>query len=160
MTYKATSPGQLLMRRWRRLSSLPGGCWLFSYLLGRLAPYTGTIGARVRELRPGFASVELRDRRKIRNHLESIHAIALMNLGELTASLALMSGLHSGVRGIITGLSIECHKKARGRLTSECAATPVDVSEDMEQQVHAEIRDQGGDLVARCITTWRLGLIP
>lgn len=160
MTNKGTSPGQQLMQRWQRLSSLPGGRWLFSFILGRFAPYSGSIGAQVRELRPGFASVELRDRRKIRNHLDSIHAIALMNLGELTSGLALMCGLHPGVRGIITGLSIEYHKKARGRLFSECLAAPPKVTEDMEHEVQANIRDQSGDVVARCTATWRLGLAP
>lgn len=160
MQDKVVSPGQQLMQRWQQLSSLPGGPWLFSFILGRFAPYTGSIGARVRELRPGYASVELRDRRKIRNHLNSIHAIALMNLGEMTTGLALISGLQPGVRGIITGLSIEYHKKARGRLFSECSTKTPEVSADMEQQVYADIKDQSGEVVARCTATWRLGLIP
>ncbi len=160
MTTMETSPAQQLLQRWQRLSSLPGGRWLFSFLLGRFAPYTGSIGAQVKEIRPGFASVELRDRRKIRNHLNSIHAIALMNLGELTTGLALMSGLQTGVRGIITGLSIEYHKKARGRLYSECSTTPPKIINDMEHEVHADIKDQSGDVVAHCTATWRLGLSP
>jgi len=160
MTTKESSPAHQLLQRWQRLSSLPGGRWLFSFLLGRLAPYTGSIGAQVRELRPGFARVELRDRRNIRNHLNSIHAIALMNLGELTTGLALMSGLQTGVRGIITGLSIEYHKKARGQLSSECSTALPKVIHDMEHEVHADIKDQSGDVVAHCTATWRLGLNP
>ena len=149
-----------LLQRWQCLSAWPGGRRLFSFMLGWFAPYTGTIGAQVRELRPGYAKVVLRDRRKIRNHLNSIHAIALMNLGELTTGLALMSGLQRGVRGIITGLSIDYDKKARGRLVCECTLLPTHVSEDTERQVHAEIKDAAGDVVARCTAKWRLGLIP
>ena len=152
--------GDRLLHSWQRLSPLPGGRWLFSFILGRFAPYTGSIGARVRELRPGYASVELRDRHRVRNHLNSIHAIALMNLGEVTTGLALLTGLRPGVRGIITGLSIEYFKKARGQLVSECTTTQPDVREDMEHEVIADIKDSEGDVVARCTARWRLGLMP
>lgn len=152
--------GDRLLRTWQGLSALPGGRHIFSFLLGRLAPYTGSIGALVQDIRPGYAWVELRDRHKLRNHLNCIHAIALMNLGEVTTGLALMTGLKPGVRGIITGLSIEYFKKARGRLVSVAETIQPEVRGDLEHEVIADIKDQGGDLVARCTAKWRLGLIP
>jgi len=152
--------GEELLRRWQSLSRWPGGRWLFSFLLGRFTPYTGSIGAQVRDLRAGHARVELRDRHRVRNHLNSIHAIALMNLGEVATGLALLSGLKPGVRGIITGLSIEYFKKARGRLVAECTTTLPEVKEDFEYEVHADIKDSVGEVVAHCTARWRLGLIP
>lgn len=152
--------GEQMLRRWQSLSRLPGGRWLFSFLLGRFAPYSGSIGAQVKELHAGFARVEMRDRRKVRNHLNSIHAIALMNLGEITTGLALLSGLKPGVRGIITGLSIEYFKKARGRLSAQSTITPPEVNDDLELDVYADIQDNSGEVVARCTAKWRLGLIP
>lgn len=160
MVRQTISLSEQLLNRWQSLSRWPGGRWLFSLLLGRFAPYSGSIGADVTQLRAGYACVQLRDRRKIRNHLNSIHAIALMNLGELTTGLALMSNLPAGVRGIITGLSIDYFKKARGRLTCECTTLPPTVNEDIEHIVIAEIKDQHEDVVARCKATWRLGLMP
>ena len=151
--------GDRMLRRWQRLSPWPGGKWLFSFLIGRFAPYTGSISPRVIELAPGHAKVELRDRHKVRNHLNSIHAIALMNLGEVTTGLALLSGLKPGVRGIITGLSIDYYKKARGRLVAESSTTQPAVNGDIEHEVIAEIKDRQGDVVASCTAKWRLGLI-
>lgn len=152
--------GDRLLRTWRRLSALPGGRRLFSFLLGRFAPYTGTIGARVKDIRPGYAKVELRDRHKLRNHLNCVHAVALLNLGEVTTGLALMTGLRPGVRGIITGLSMEYFKKARGRLVSVAETVQPEVKDDVEHEVIADIKDRDGDVVARCTAKWRLGLIP
>lgn len=152
--------GQKILRLWQRLSRWPGGRRLFSFILGIFIPYTGTIKPQVKEIRPGYARVEMCDKRRVRNHLNSVHAIALMNLGELTTGLALMTGLQPGVRGIITGLSIEYYKKARGQLLAISNTTAPEVQGDIEHEVIAEIKNRDGDVVARCTARWRLGLTP
>ena len=120
MSQSRPAIGDRLMKTWQRLAPLPGGRWLFSFILGQIAPYTGTIGASVKEIRPGYARVELRDRRKVRNHLGSVHAMALGNLGEMVTGLALMNSLPDKTRGILTGFSIRYLKKARGMLSADC----------------------------------------
>ena len=137
----AVSPAPRLLATWARLHALPGGRWLFSRFLGWMVPYTGSIGARVEQLVPGHVIVSLRDRRAVRNHLRSVHAIALVNLAEVTSGLAMLTAVPANVRGIVTGLRISYGKKARGRLVAESTAT---------------IRDAAGDEVAVATVTWRL----
>ncbi len=154
------NPIARLQMLWQRLAPLPGGSWLFSRILGWVIPYTGSIGANVKVLKPGFVLIQLRDRRRVRNHLHSIHALALANLGELASGLAMLGTLPSNTRGIPTQLSIEYFKKARGKLTAESHCTPPTVTEDTDFKVYADIRDAKGDQVARTTVNWRLGPVP
>jgi acyl-coenzyme A thioesterase PaaI-like protein len=145
-----------LLGLWTKLAPMPGGRWIFSRMLGRMIPYTGALGASVVTLERGHAIVELLDRRGIRNHLGSIHAAALTNLGELASGLALMTGAPEHVRGIPIRLTTDFLKKARGRLVAESRASFPDVSEPMEHEAVAEVRDDSGDVVARITALWRV----
>ena len=156
MPSQAISLGPRLFALWQRTSKWPGGPWIFSRMLARTVPYSGTIGAQVVQLSPGHAVLRLRDRRRVRNHLGSVHAIALANLGELTSGLATLTGLPVGVRGIVTRLEVEYLKKARGTLLAEARVTPPNVTEATDTVVMAEIRDASGDPVARVHARWRL----
>ena len=142
---------------WERLSGIPGGKKLFSLAIGRMAPYSGTIGAYVEELRPGYAKVSMRDRKKVRNHLNCVHAIALMNLGEIATGLATISGMPNDTRSILSGLSMEYLKKARGTLTAECSIPTIESSERKEYEIVGEIKDSSGEVVARATAKWLVG---
>jgi acyl-coenzyme A thioesterase PaaI-like protein len=98
----------------------------------------------------------MRDRKAVRNHLNSIHAIALANLAEVTSGTAMLMALPAGTRGIVTGLSITYIKKARGRLTAECRCDLPEVTGETSFDVHAAIKDQSNDIVAKATVTWLL----
>ncbi len=143
------SVGNPIRDLWDRMSRLPGGTRLFSALVGQMAPYTGSINARVIELRRGFAKVELRDRRAVRNHLRSVHAIALCNLAELTGNVALAYSLPDDARFIVAGLEIDYLKKARGTITGICECQVPLSNVRKEYRVAVSMQNAAGDEVAR-----------
>lgn len=143
---------------WKALADKPFGKQLFSRMVGLMAPYTGTISPLVLELAPGHARVQIRDRWSLRNHLRSVHAIALMNLGEATTGLAVMSLVPSGGRGIPRELAMEYIKKARGTITCESTVEIPTAPGTHEVEVHGELRNSIGEVVAKIRARWRLDL--
>jgi len=147
-----------ILRWWQRLSSVPAGSMIFSLFLGWYAPYSGSIKSRVEVLRPGLSRITLRDRWRVRNHLQSIHAIAMINLGEIATGLAVLTTLDSNMRGIVLGLQAEYLKKARGKLTANASfELPSIVGEDVPCESETEIVDEAGDVVAIVRATWLIG---
>jgi acyl-coenzyme A thioesterase PaaI-like protein len=152
------SAGQKLLNVLNKLSAIPGGLFIFSRIIAWKVPYSGTIGARVVDLKPGYAKLILKDKKSIRNHLNSIHAVALTNFGELTSGLALNTGLAANVRGIVTQINTNYAKKARGTLVAECRCEPPTVTKDMEYTIESVIKDREQEIVANVKVVWRLSL--
>ncbi len=158
-------PVARLRRAWRSLRRLPGGKWLFSRMVGRAAPYTGTIKARVEELDDGYARLTMRDRKKVRNHLRSVHAVAQLNLAEETSGLAIVFSMPPGHRGIPIRLEIDYLKKARGTITAECRvpggiAPLPEGEEDRELEVGVVLTDPHGERVSEARARWVMGRTP
>ena len=139
------------------LAKLPGGSHIFSKYLSFVIPYSGSISARVLELRPGYSRVQLDDRRAIRNHLGSIHAVALMNLGELASGLALTTSIPDDARAILVNYSIEFKKKARGTLLAHSLCDLISSSDPKEITISAQIQDCHEDRVALVSAIWKIG---
>ncbi len=146
---------------WRFLQNKPFGRWIFNQIIRVINPYTGALKADVCELGKGFARIKLRDRRALRNHLNSIHAIALTNLGEYASGLALITLFSANMRGIPVEINIEFFKKARGVLMAQCRTQLPELltGQEAEHIVIAEIRDADDDLVARAEVRWKLSFM-
>jgi len=140
----------IIRSMWDRMAPLPGGKRLFSMAIGTMAPYTGTVDAQVVELSRGHAEAVMRDRRSVRNHLSCVHAVALVNLAELTGNLALSYSLPDDARFIVSGLSIEYIKKARGLIRARCDCPTPTTSERMQYEILVELIDPSDVVVARC----------
>jgi uncharacterized protein (TIGR00369 family) len=149
--------GNPLRDAWNLLHGKPGGDALLNLAIKVLIPYTGSLGARVLEVRPGFARVELVERRAVRNHLSCIHAVALANLVELAGNVGIMYALPDDARFIIGGMRLAYHRKARGRVVAE-AHPPVPTSSEKQAfEVHVEVRDAKGELVCEGWLDTRVG---
>ena len=141
----------------RRLSSKPGGKWLFSRLVCLKAPYFASIAPRMELLEPGRAVATLRHRRAVTNHLGTVHAIALCNLAEFTGGLACDVSIPASMRWIPRGMTVEYLKKAVGsmRATATPAFAPRDAAEGYELPFEVVVENPQGEAVFKAsIAMW------
>lgn len=83
--------------------------------------------------------------------------MALANLGELASGLAMTTALPDGIRAIVTRLTIDFTKKARGTLTAiGTGSPPLRIEGPMDVDVKTLISDESGEEVAVVHVTWRI----
>jgi acyl-coenzyme A thioesterase PaaI-like protein len=140
----------------RRLATWPAGIWLFSRVICFKAPYFSSISPWIGTLEPGRCVVRLRDRRRVRNHIGTVHAIALCNAAELAGGLATDATIPGSMRWIPKGMAVRYLKKATGTL--EVTATVPTIGDTaVAQELHASVvaRDAQGEAVFDAdITMW------
>lgn len=145
-----------ILNTWKTFADKPFGKQLVSRAVGLMAPYTGSISPKILDIEPGHARVQMRDRWGVRNHLRSLHAVALMNLGEACTGLAVMSVLPPGGRGIVLELGMTYVKKARGTITAESRVTIPETPGSHDLWVEGELVNATGEVVARARARWRI----
>ena len=148
---------QSVLTLYNRLADKPAGRWLFSKLVCWKAPYFASIAPRIESLEPGRGVATIRHRRRVTNHIGSVHAIALCNLAELIGGLTIDVSLPPSMRWIPKGMTVEYMKKAMG--TMRAVATPgfaphvADAGYELPVQV--EVTDAQGEAVFRArIAMW------
>ncbi|APJ02710.1 DUF4442 domain-containing protein [Silvanigrella aquatica] len=154
-----SSPSKLVQTTWPQLKKVPGGNKIFSSIISHYIPYTGSISPVVLSIENSFVRILLKDKKSVRNHLNSIHAIALANLGEFSSGLCLISQLPHNALAILIKIEVEYLKKARGNLISECFFQyPVETKNDEELKLYANITNDKNEIVTKVTATWKVRL--
>jgi acyl-coenzyme A thioesterase PaaI-like protein len=138
-----------LLTLYNRMQRWPAGQWLFSRAVCLKAPYFASIAPRITVLEPGRCEGRIAHRRKITNHIGTVHAIALCNLAELTAGLMVDASLPKGMRWIPKGMDVKYLAKATG--TQHAVAVPeqpiVAAEASYALPVNVQVRDTAGTVV-------------
>jgi len=146
-----------LLTLYRRMQRWPAGSWLFARAVCLKAPYFASIAPRITRLEPGRCEARIAHRRRVTNHIGTVHAIALCNLAELTAGLMVDASLPKGMRWIPKGMEVHYLAKATG--TQHAVATPeqpiVAAEAGYALPVKVQVHDDAGTAVfAARIAMW------
>lgn len=138
-----------LLALYRKLSRWPFGRWLFTRAICFKAPYFGSISPLFTVLEAGRCEATIRDRRRLHNHIGTVHAIALCNLAELTAGVMTDASLPAGMRWIPKGMTVQYLKKASGTLRGIATpAIPIEArASGYELPVNVDVLDAAGERV-------------
>lgn len=148
-----TSP---VMSLYERTTRLPQGRRVFSLLFSLKAPYFASVRPRFAELRPDYAELVVRKRRRVQNHIGTVHVIAICN------------GLEAAM-GALAEVSVPAHKRwiPRGMEVSYTAKATSDITciaeteraqwtgDDPDVPVRVRgVRDDGTVVVEGVIRLW------
>ncbi len=120
------------LKAWNRLKASGPGRWLFSRFVCFKAPYFSSISPLFLRLETGIAVVSIKKRHKVKNHIGTIHAIAMANLCEIAAGTVMEASLPLTMRWIPKGMTIQYLAKAESTVT---------VTAKMEAVAHGDPRD-------------------
>jgi acyl-coenzyme A thioesterase PaaI-like protein len=103
---------------WRRVGSIPVvGARLFSVAFSQKAPYFASIRPRFTVIEPNRAELVIPDRRRVHNHLGTVHAIALCNGLEAAMGALAEATIPASKRWIPKGMTVSYTAKAVGEIT-------------------------------------------
>ena len=119
---------------YQRIARLPAGKRIFSLLYSVKAPYFATVRPVVREVRPNYAELSIRNRKRVHNHIGTLHAIAVCNGLEAAMGLVAEASCPADKRWLPRGLQVSYLAKSTTDLLcvaetdpDQWAATPGDV---------------------------------
>jgi acyl-coenzyme A thioesterase PaaI-like protein len=145
-----------VMDLYNRLTKLPQGQMLFSRLFALKAPYFATVRPRFTELRPNYAQLVIRKRRRVQNHIGTVHVIAICNGLEAAMGALAEVTIPQGKRWIPKGMEVSYTAKATSDITC-IAETDAEAwtGQDPELPVRVRgVRDDGKVVVEGVIRLW------
>lgn len=132
---------------YNKVSKLPAGKDIFSVAVCRIAPYFRSIKPKIQDLRPGYCSVEIKNRRSVQNHLKTVHAIAMCNMAELAGGMMTDASIPEGSRWIPAGMTVKYVKKAKTNLTAVADGSQLNWQTEGDLVVPVIVTDTSGEVV-------------
>ena len=97
---------------YRKLSSYPLGKAIFSKIVCRTAPYFASIYPQVTELEVNHCECIIRKRKKVFNHIKTVHVIAICNGLEMAMGVMAEASVPNHLRWIPKGMTVDYTAKA------------------------------------------------
>ena len=141
---------------WKQAGRLPAGDRLFSRLVALRAPYFGSVRPRFTVIEPNHAELVIRDRRRVHNHIGTVHAIALCNGLEAAMGALAEASIPREKRWIPKGMQVSYTAKATGDVTCVAETDPqvwTGDDPDVPVRVRGELAD-GTVVIDGVISLW------
>ena len=139
---------------WKMFTGMPGGKWVFARLLSWKAPYFASISAQFNELRPGYCEIGMKKRRRVLNHIGTVHAIAMCNMAELAGGTMTEVTIPTTHRWIPKEMKVRYLARAETDLRAITTLDPIPVFDDSaEFPITVNVIDVNGRCVLEAIIT-------
>lgn len=119
-----------------RINALPDSVSIpaLSLTLGRAVKFAGTAGVRVEKLTDYEAVVTLKNRKKVQNHIGSIHAAAMALVGESATGFLVGMSVPDDRIPVIKTMKIDYVKRCSGDLKAVAKLSVEDVQRILREE--------------------------
>ncbi len=115
---------------------------LLSFVLGMTVKFVGTAGVKCLHLSADKSIFRLANKKKVRNHIGSVHAAASALVAETASGMALGMHIPDDKVPVLKTMHIDYVKRSTGALTAEAYLT--------KDQIEALHRDEKGSMLIKC----------
>jgi len=135
--------------RWRLLT------WAF----GRSVRFVRTAGVRFEDLTEERALLHIPNRKRVQNHIGSVHATAMALLAETASGAVLGMNVPDDRVPLLKSMQVDYLKRAKGDLRAEAtldavARTRIREEEKGEIVVPVKVTDESGEQPIQCRMLW------
>jgi acyl-coenzyme A thioesterase PaaI-like protein len=150
-----------LERQLERLSEVPAFArpWFRSVVLRRAVPFTGTAGLNFLQMTPNLVEIGIRNRKKVQNHIEGIHASAMNLLAETATGMVVGMNVRDDCIPLAKELKMVFKKRATGDMRavatlSDAQRALMQASDKGEVHVAVTVTDEAGVHPVECEFVW------
>jgi acyl-coenzyme A thioesterase PaaI-like protein len=132
---------------------------LLSFVFGRIIKFAGTAKVRIDQLEFTTAQLTLKNRRKVQNHIGSVHAAATGLLGESATGFLIGMHIPDDKIPLLKSMHVDYVKRSQGDLVAVSTVTPEQIeamrnTEKGELTVNVTITDEKGNQPVNCEFVW------
>ena len=156
-----TRPINKLARIVDNLSKLPAGLDMaaLSFAVGKLVKFAGTSGTEFIELTENRVHVRIRNRKKVQNHIGSLHAAAMALLAETATGIVVGMNVPDDRTPVIKSMKVDYLKRARGDMEAVATLSPeamahIRATEKGDITVPVKVTDSEGKEPIACEMIW------
>ena len=111
---------------YKKFENLPLGKKIFSIIVGRRAPYFSTISPLITHLEPHHCVCFIKKRKKVENHIQTVHVIAICNGLEMAMGVMAEASIPKHLRWIPKGMTLDYTAKAGSDIRCVAKVNPED----------------------------------
>jgi len=119
--------------------------WLLTKLFCSQVKYANTTGIRILSIGAHRVEIELANKKKVRNHIGGIHAVAAALLVESATGIAFGLNLQECKLPLLKSMKIDFNRRMQGALTVVATIT--------DEQIHMLQSHDKGDMLIKVIVT-------
>jgi len=154
-------PPNRLERQLDRLNEVPAFArpWFRSVVMRRAVPFTGTAGLDFLQMTPGLVEIGIRNRKKVQNHIEGIHASAMNLLAETATGMVVGMNVRDDCIPLAKELRMAFKKRATGDMRAVATLSDeqralMQASDKGEVNVSVLVTDEAGVHPVECEFVW------